>query len=193
MNKNRLEAFSDGVFAIVITLLILDIRLPQVEYSELAGALRELIPNIVSYVVSFAVIGLYWIGHHYYMRHMQKINGIFIWLNMAYLLAVSFIPFPTTLLGEYPFEKIPVIFYGANLLIVNIISLIMLRYVYKHKELATEGYTIDLLRRFFKLFLKVNIGYVLAVILAFFAPVVSYGLYILGLIFGIYLYARRED
>src|SRR5499426_3280639 len=98
MNKNRVEAFSDGVFAIVITLLILDIRVPDVEYSQLSASLVAVLPRIFAYVISFGVIAVYWLAHHQSLQLVGKLNGFLIWLNFLYLLAVSFMTFPTALL-----------------------------------------------------------------------------------------------
>ena len=97
MEKSRLEAFSDGVFAIVITLLILDIRFPEVEYSQFAATLVSVLPRILAYVMSFIIIGLYWVIHHNSMHAIKKTDRGFLWLNILLLLCVSFIPFPTSL------------------------------------------------------------------------------------------------
>src|SRR4029453_15511569 len=97
MNKNRVEAFSDGVFAIVITLLILDIRVPEVEYSQLLPSLVAVLPRIFAYVISFGVIGVYWLAHHQSLQLIGKLNGFMIWLNFLYIFAVSFLQFPTML------------------------------------------------------------------------------------------------
>src|SRR4051812_17865526 len=105
MNKNRVEAFSDGVFAIVITLLILDIRLPEVDAAHLPGALRDALPHIVAYVMSFVIIGVYWISHHHALQRLVRVDGVLLWLNMLLLLFVSFLPFPTSMLGRYPRQE----------------------------------------------------------------------------------------
>src|SRR5262249_34533535 len=101
MTKARLEAFSDGVFAIVITLLILDIRIPEVPYRQLWPALTAAGPRLLAYVMSFLLIGLYWVFHHHGMQRLERTDGVFIWLNILFLLFVSFLPFPTVLLGRY--------------------------------------------------------------------------------------------
>src|SRR5512147_2765654 len=125
MEKSRLEAFSDGVFAIVITLLILDIRFPEVDYSQFATALFTLLPRILMYVMSFIIIGLYWISHHNSMQVVKKIDRNFLWLNILLLLCVSFIPFPTSLVGRYPFQAGPIIIYGLTLITCDVIGYIM--------------------------------------------------------------------
>src|ERR1051326_109475 len=141
MKKNRLEAFSDGVFAIVITLLILNIKLPQVQYDNLTDGLIAMLPNIGVYVLSFLLIGMYWVFHHYTFSFMKEADGVLLWLNIIFLLFISFIPFPTSLMGEYPFKTIPMVIYGANLLLANIIGFISLIYLNRTRQLATDIFT----------------------------------------------------
>jgi uncharacterized membrane protein len=119
LNKQRLEAFSDGVFAIVITLLILDIRIPVVPSMALGAALVHILPQILTYILSFFIVGLYWHLHHQVSAQVKLIDGAFIWLNLVWLLFVSMLPFPTALLGRYPLQPIPLTIYGINLILVN--------------------------------------------------------------------------
>lgn len=193
MNKARIEAFSDGVLAIVITLLVLDIKVPHAEYESLGSSLRDVWPSIFSYLVSFAIIGVYWVGHQYYFRWIKEIDGIFTWLNILFLLLVSFIPFPTSLLGDYPFRQIPVTIYGLNLLAVNIVSFIMILYVYYNPGLATPEFGREQKIRFIRLFAIINSIYLLAIGISFFAPKISYLIYILSLLYLIWVYASRGN
>ena len=178
MNKSRLEAFSDGVFAIVITLLILDIRIPDVKYEHLAEAIGTIIPHIIAYVMSFLVIGLYWIFHHNTAQLVQKVDRPFIWLNIVFLLFVSFMPFPTTLMGKYPFTQIPVLIYGANLLLANITGWIITVYTYKRDHLKTESFTPAIFKRQMKVYAIVNGLYVIALVITFVNPTISYIVFI---------------
>ena len=148
MEKSRLEAFSDGVFAIVITLLILDIRFPEVPYSEFFKTLVSVLPRILAYVMSFIIIGLYWVTHHNSMHAMKKTDRGFLWLNILLLLCVSFIPFPTSLLGRYPFQAGPIIIYGITLIVCDIVGYIMLVYVHYHPHLAVSEFNEKYLRRY---------------------------------------------
>ena len=114
--KSRIDAFSDGVFAIVITLLILEIRVPHIHdiYAsrELLDGLVGLTPKFLSYILSFAYISIYWVNHHQ-LFHLIKFadRGLF-WFNNFFLMCLAFIPFPTALIGEYPGNSTAVIFYG---------------------------------------------------------------------------------
>ena len=193
MDKSRVETFSDGVFAIVITLLILDLHIPEVSYSQLPQALLATVPNLLSYLLSFAVIGLYWVGHHYYFRFIKKVNNVFVWLNLFYLLLVSVLPIPTTLLGRYQFQTIPILIYGINLLALNLFSLGMLYYVRRRQDLATPEFSTEIFRRFVRLYLIVNGAYVVAILLSFVVPVISYVIYILVLLYAIKIYMIREN
>jgi TMEM175 potassium channel family protein len=100
VDKTRLEAFSDGVFAIAITLLVLDLRVPHTDGS-LASALGHRWPAFAAYAVSFATIGVIWVNHHTLFRHFERADRILLFLNVAFLACVAFIPFPTSLVSGY--------------------------------------------------------------------------------------------
>ena len=127
---DRLIFFSDAVFAIVMTLLVLDIRMPDVAAREVPGMVVELWPKIFSYVLSFLVIGLYWIGHHQTFRYVQSYDRTLLWLNLVFLLSISFIPFPTGLLGEYGELRFAVIFYAASLALARLLLALVWWYVF---------------------------------------------------------------
>lgn len=177
MNKSRLEAFSDGVFAIAITLLVLNIRIPDVPYSQLPQALFHALPSISTYVMSFVVIGIYWISHHQSSQYLEKTNRVLLWLNLFLLMLVSFMPFPTSLLGRYPFKEIPVMIYGINLIAANLTGFIILLYVYYHKDLASPKFTKEALKKQLPVYISVNAIYFIAILLSFFAPLISYLIY----------------
>lgn len=181
MNKNRVEAFSDGVFAIVITLLILDIRVPDVDYNQLFTALVAVLPRMFAYVISFGVIGVYWLSHHQSLQLIGKLNGFLIWLNLIYLLAVSFMPFPTALLGRYPMQPIPIVIYGVNLIVANTTGVTLTLYLRAHPELGS-GLALWASHKGLYLSGFVNLSYVLAILLGFVAPAVSYGLFVVVLL-----------
>jgi uncharacterized membrane protein len=182
MNKNRLEAFSDGVFAVAITLLVLDIRLPpEIGYAHLAAALHDLVPKVLSYVLSFFVVGIYWAFHHFSLHRLKKIDGTILFLNLLVLLLVTFMPFPTILLGEFPFTPIPLVIYGACLLASNLIGFLWAVHIDRRPDLLHDEHRRDYLKNQLPLYLGVNLPYVAAIILAFFAPAISYAIYIIVL------------
>src|ERR687893_1032048 len=118
-DRNRIVNLSDGVFAIAITLLVLDIRAPDIPQnmvsSQLPGALLSLWPKYLSYVLSFVGISTYWIIHHSIFRTIRSYNRIILYLNLLFLMVVAFVPFPTSLLGEYGNHQLPVAIYAATL------------------------------------------------------------------------------
>jgi uncharacterized membrane protein len=101
VDKTRLEAFSDGVFAIAITLLVLDLRVPEVGAGSLAHALWRQWPADASYVVSFLTIGIIWVNHHNLLRHLERADHGLLFLNVFLLMAVAVIPYPTALVSHY--------------------------------------------------------------------------------------------
>jgi len=104
MNTQRIEAFSDGVFAIAITLLILEVKVPHIhpENGEsLAVSLKKLWPSYGVYVLSFVTVGIYWANHHFIFNLYKKADHVFNLLNVLFLMCISFLPFPTAVLGEY--------------------------------------------------------------------------------------------
>ncbi len=112
MNKGRVEAFSDGVIAIIITIMVLELRVPE---SADVGALRELSPVFLSYVLSFVFLGIYWNNHHHLWHAVKSVNGQVLWANLHLLFWLSLVPFVTGWMGENEFARLPVALYGAVL------------------------------------------------------------------------------
>ena len=193
MEKSRLEAFSDGVFAIVITLLILDIRFPDVDYSQFGATLVSLLPRILAYVMSFIIIGVYWVTHHNSMHAMKKTDRRFLWLNILLLLCISFIPFPTSLLGRYPFQAGPIMIYGLTLIACNLVGYMMIIYVWYHPQLATPEFNKLYMQRHTPIYIVVNISYFCAILLAHSFPLLSYLIYIAVILFLIIFLPRLDD
>ena len=113
MEKNRLEAFSDGVLAIIITIMVLELKVP---HGEDLAALAPLWPVFLSYVLSFVYIGIYWNNHHNMMQVTRAVNGAVLWSNLHLLFWLSLLPFSTGWMGENHFARWPTVLYGLNLL-----------------------------------------------------------------------------
>ncbi|GGF02806.1 TMEM175 family protein [Flavobacterium limi] len=112
MNKTRLEAFSDGVLAIIITIMVLEIKVPHGhEFADL----KPLIPKFLSYILSFIYVGIYWNNHHYLLHELTKVNAKILWANMHLLFWLSLIPVATGWMGEHNFAKASMTLYGAVL------------------------------------------------------------------------------
>ncbi len=114
MEKNRLEAFSDGVLAIVITIMVLELRVP---HGADLPALLEVWPVFTSYVLSFVYVGIYWNNHHHMMQAVRHVNGAVLWSNLHLLFWLSLLPFATRWVGETHFARWPIFLYGIDLLL----------------------------------------------------------------------------
>ncbi|HKN69314.1 MAG TPA: TMEM175 family protein [Gemmatimonadaceae bacterium] len=124
MSKTRLEAFSDGVIAIIITIMVLELRPP---HGADWGAMRPLIPSFLTYVLSFVFLGIYWNNHHHMLQATQRINGATLWANLHLLFWLSLIPFVTSWMGENHYEAVPTALYGVVLFGCAIAYTILLR------------------------------------------------------------------
>src|SRR3954447_2818992 len=126
MEKNRLEAFSDGVLAIIITIMVLELKVP---HSADLGALEPLLPIFLSYVLSFIYIGIYWNNHHHLLKAAPRINAGIMWANLHLLFWLSLFPFVTGWMGENHFAAFPSAVYGAVLLLAAIAYYILQKLV----------------------------------------------------------------
>ena len=117
MEKNRLEAFSDGVLAIVITIMILELKQP------VGDGLRDLMalwPTLLAYLISFLFIATYWVNHHLILHPVERINVKILWCNIAWLFVMSFIPFATAWVGTYPTSWVPIGLYFADMFLASV-------------------------------------------------------------------------
>jgi uncharacterized membrane protein len=117
MNKTRLEAFSDGVIAIIITIMVLELKVP---HGDSWADLATLGPIFLSYVLSFAYVGVYWNNHHHMLHAVKRVNGSILWANMHLLFWLSLIPFTTGWMGENHFTSLPVAVYAFDLLMCGV-------------------------------------------------------------------------
>lgn len=131
MAKNRLETFSDGVIAIIITIMVLDMKVP---HGETLSALTPLIPIISSYILSFLYLGIYWNNHHHMLFTCQKVTGSILWANLHLLFWLSLIPFTTGWMGENHFATLPAVAYGFVLLMAAIAY-----YILQQRIIISQG------------------------------------------------------
>jgi TMEM175 potassium channel family protein len=131
MNKARLETFSDGVIAIIITIMVLELKASHDSDLE---ALRPVLPAFLSYVLSFAHAGIYWNNHHHLFHTVQRVSGLTLWANLHLLFWLSLIPFVTRWMGETLFATWPVVVYGAVLLLCAVAWEIMRRVLLRQHE-----------------------------------------------------------
>jgi len=124
MTKGRLEAFSDGVIAILITIMVLELKVPH--GSDLA-ALRPMVPTLLAYVLSFLHLAIYWNNHHHLLQAIRHVNGRVLWANVHLLFWLSLVPFMTAWIGEHPDTPLPAAFYGVVLLMAGVAYTVLVR------------------------------------------------------------------
>jgi uncharacterized membrane protein len=142
----RLTAFSDGVFAIAITLLVLELRLPELAtdapLAVFAGALQGVLPRLISFLISFFVIGLFWQGHHRMFHVIVRTDSALAFINLVLMLFVALIPFPTAVLGRYaPSQPLAVMVYAGMMVLAGLVSTSLWLYAMRHRELLASGTT----------------------------------------------------
>ena len=187
MTKDRMEAFSDGVLAIIITIMVLELAAPE---QENLAALRPLVPTFLSYALSFVFLAIYWNNHHHLLQAVEKVDGRVLWANLHLLFWLSLIPFVTAWMGETNFAAWPVALYGINLVLAAVAYFILVRVLIavhgRESVLATA------VGRDFKGKVSVVI-YVLAIPLAFVSTWLAGGLYVLVAIIWLVPDRRIEE
>jgi uncharacterized membrane protein len=173
MSKGRLEAFSDGVLAIIITIMVLDLKAPaQPEWT----ALTPVLPAVLSYILSFVFVAIYWNNHHHLLQAARHVNGAILWANMHLLFWLSLTPFVTSWMGQTSFRAWPVAAYGGVLLMAGVAYYILARALIAYH--APDSPLAIALGRDVKGKLSVAI-YALAIPAAFVEPLIACGLYVL--------------
>ncbi len=172
MHKGRLEAFSDGVLAIVITIMVLELVPP---HGAALSDLAPLYPKFISYVISFIYVAIYWNNHHHLMQAVKHVDGRVLWANMHLLFWLSLIPFTTAWMGENHFAQLPVILYGVNLLLAGVgYYLLTLPLLHIHGKESTLALALgrDLKG-------KISLAlYLIAIALAFVNPLLAGAIYV---------------
>jgi uncharacterized membrane protein len=130
VSKSRLEAFSDGVIAIIITIMVLELRVP---HGSQWADLRPLVPILLTYVMSFVFVGIYWSNHHHMLHMVDRINGAILWANLHLLFWLSLTPFVTGWMGENHFDEVPTAVYGIVMLLSAIAYTILVRTIIAHQ------------------------------------------------------------
>lgn len=173
MDKGRLVSFSDGVLAIIITIMVLELRVP---HGDNLTALKPLVPILVSYILSFIHIGIYWNNHHHMLFAIHKVNGKILWANLHLLFWLSLLPFATGWMGENNFTSLPVALYGVVLLMAAIAYFILARALIHHHGVDSK------LAKAFGKDVKGKIStviYMAAIPLSFLYSWLGFGLYVL--------------
>ena len=178
MEKNRLEAFSDGVLAIIITIMVLELKVPhtveQLPHTAELADLKPLLPVFLSYVLSFIYVGIYWNNHHHMFHSTRHVSGGILWANLHLLFWLSLFPFTTGWVGENHLAPTPTAIYGAVLLLAGIAYFIL-----QHTIIAQQGRNSILAAAIGKDWKgKLSLGlYLVSIPLAFVSPWIAIGLY----------------
>jgi uncharacterized membrane protein len=195
MTKNRLEAFSDGVFSIAITLLILNVKIPQADNltnSKLLAYLYSALPNIFTFLFSFLVIGVFWVAHHRIFAFVKVVDSTLLWMNVFYLMFVAIIPFPAGLLAKYPSLPAAILVYACTLFTVSVMHLVLLRHIYQSDKLKEGLFKPDIYRSSLKLALVGPVCYVAAAIFSHADHYISFILILCALIFYIFFAGKSK-
>jgi uncharacterized membrane protein len=182
IQRHRLEALSDGVYAIILTLLVLEMKAPAIaahhSVGALATALLHLAPKFASWVISFLMVAVIWINHHRLLGHVRHIDRTLFWLNMNLLLWTSFIPFPSGLLGDYSGNPLAVFFFGLILLLNSVAFVAMRLYIYRTPGLWPEHVSEVVAKRLLKRSIVFGpLLYAVAASLAWVSPLAAWAMY----------------
>jgi TMEM175 potassium channel family protein len=172
MTKSRLEAFSDGVIAILITIMVLELGIPH--GTDLA-ALGPLVPVLVAYVLSFAFLGIYWVNHHHLMQAAHHVDGRILWANLHLLFWLSLVPFGTAWIGENNFAPVPMAAYGVILLMSAMAYFLLVRALIRRE--GPDSIIATAIGRDTKGVIS-PLLYVIAIPVALFAPWLSFVIYV---------------
>lgn len=168
MQKSRLEAFSDGVLAIILTIMVLELKVP---HGEEWSDLQNLMPKFISYILSFLYIGIYWGNHHHLVHTASRVTSYMMLANLNLLFWLSLIPFSTGWMGESYFAKIPVALYSANLLLAGTAYFILQKAI--EKTVVPDNKMAKALQRLSYKGIITQISYAVTIPLAFVSPVTS--------------------
>jgi uncharacterized membrane protein len=176
LQTDRLEALSDGVFAIAVTLLVLDIAVPVTAEHHLLRSLAQLWPSYLAYVVSFSTIGASWLGHSAITEYLERANSVFVRLNLLLLLLIAFLPFPTRLFADYigkdqP-ERVAATIYGVSLLLSSTLLWVLWRYALHARLVRPDAADQDI--QFLTQRLTPGLaGYLILIVAGLFVPVIA--------------------
>lgn len=179
MKPTRIEALADGIFAIVMTLLVLELHVPT-HQADLIPELIALLPKLLSLIISFVILSVYWSSHHILFSYIKKSTFNFMWLNIIFLLFISLIPFSAALLGAYPFNPLAQVIYGIHLICCGLLVYSGWSYARRHDLVEQERISDELVRNARHKILLPPFLYSLGILTALFDVHLSLLFFILG-------------
>jgi uncharacterized membrane protein len=191
LTTNRIESLSDGVFAIVLTLMVFQIRVPDVSPDQLWPRLMHQAPEFYSYAISFILVGIYWVAHHNMYHLVKRSTRLLLWMNLLFLMFVGFVPYSVALVGRYADVQRVMIIYGVHLMIISGLLFLQWWYVTRQKNLLVSPLNPEFVRSVDIKILQAPAVCVLAILTSFVSVRGSYLLYLLTIV--LYLLPTRMD
>jgi len=187
LGKERLEALTDGIFATVMTVLVLSLSVPVIANgstnAQVATDIETLGPNILAYVLGFLLLAVLWISHHNIFHYMTRVDRPHLWLNTLFLLTIGFLPFSTARVGKYPQFQPPEVIFGTNIIAISICMLTILSYSSRTGLLLVRERDERIMGRVRSRWRTGPVFYLVAIILSFVSPLISFAAYVAILIF----------
>jgi uncharacterized membrane protein len=174
-SKARFEALTDGVFGIIMTILVFNISVPElILFTEgehaterLADRFADLWPDILAYIISFTTLGVYWVTHHRIFRWVLYVDRPLIWINILFLMIIGFIPFSTTLLTQYLDQQTPIFVYSSNAILAGVIVYALYFYIKRNPELVDRTIPVLIGRRVGRRIVVTTLTYLVAILFSF--------------------------
>ncbi len=178
----RIEAFSDAVVAIIVTILILELHVPQIAIFTNAGAWQAIVPilpKLATFLISFVTVAIFWVNHYHFFHPIEKADNGLLWHNNHLLFWLAVVPFVTAFLGDYPTISLVVALYGFVLFMGGTAFMLMLKHVFFHGDLLPASVSMAARKRQYKRALLGVVSYGLSVVLAFVSPYISLAIFVL--------------
>jgi TMEM175 potassium channel family protein len=195
LGKNRIEALSDGVFAIAMTLLVLELHVPGLPSNasnvEILPALLHMAPKFLAYAASFISLGIYWVGHHNMYHAIRRSDRVLLWLNILFFMVVSFLPFSTSVLNAFRQSQIAPVFFGTNVILIGWILFLQWAYASSQPEMIADHVSPEYRKLVFSRFLWIPIILTLTVLICFWSAEISMAVYVL--LMPLYLIPAKFD
>jgi uncharacterized membrane protein len=188
LKTSRVEALSDGVFAIAMTILVLNISVPTAETvsaDQLPDALRHVAPQVIVYIISFVNLGVLWVGQHNQYHFIDRADRWFLWINILYLLLISFMPLATALLGHYPLHRVALVVYGTNLIAATLVLALHWHYAAGSGRLVRAQLSPRIVRFAHRRILGSAGAYTIALLLSLMVPLLSLALFLAVPLFNV--------
>ncbi|HZW58201.1 MAG TPA: TMEM175 family protein [Nitrososphaerales archaeon] len=193
LRKGKLESLTDGIFGTVMTVLVLSLSVPiitsntlSVENSQLIDSIRGLLPDILAYVISFVILGSFWIRHHTMFHFVSRVDRVMLWLNILFLLSIGFVPFSTALLGRYPLLQPSLLIYGVNLIATSVTSQVVWVYARRRELVAKDSLDERIVSRINRRMTLGPISYAIGIAASFFDPTLTLVIYVVTLAFFVF-------